>query len=1461
VDPGKRSATQALRFVGDVVGFEGRLSLARDAIAELASALAEDEFEDAMVAASVVRRTLAHLENELATGTAGPDARAKLRELQHQVAPLLAQAPAASDAAYQERFGGRLDTPRPRWNAEADRWRVQRKQRAPHDDDPAQVHAAASAGVAGASAPLPFLDIVQAAFGRHDISNVTSTIGGEAHGASTAIGASAYAIGDRVAFAQAPDLHTASHEAAHVVQQRHGVSVSGGIGQTGDPYEQHADAVADAVVAGRSAERLLDTMASGGGGGPAVQRDDKDAAKALVVEPQIRARLAAPVAATDVAAQRTRKLALVELFRSIASPERERLRHRLVDRSRGDSLVKLVYDRLDHQTVKELVDVLGGVVAAVPDAHVSDEMFGFLRQLDAASLHPSQNPVIVDSAWIQSKQIAITPSAKLGPPIALALQWSVTFFVPAPVLMPMVEGGQGTVQWDANKPAAAPFSFTIGAIGHYAIEVDVIANGLLVKHLSSQVEARPLAADHLADGLGNPAQIADVGAAVEVMDDPELGRQNTNLRSQMSTALANGKSGDHDKLGGALREVEWAQYEHGDKQPPPLAIRDWKSTNELVDDMPEEPVEMRRWLERYLASYGPWKFQDISMALHLGMAATFDEHTPRALKLRKAAREAGQLVAEGDALLGEFENTGATLMRDLLTVSKEATHHEMQHYGIELKLPPRTGPDRVAPPPATPPPAKKGPSERQVEVAILKETIQTLKTKKQELDAEAGPARVRQWQLFKHNPKGAWIDDPDADPHFHEMSTALATMWTDAIDAFPFLAGYKEGRDKDFAKLGDSNDPNQPMAMIYDETAEVLKNIAKAEEGLANGKFKVWSMAKLANMTKARLQIVPGTWRDKLIEEETHNRAVHDTWTGIFTGILTMGLALLSAAPSGGASIGAGIAVLALDAKAIYEGIEKYQYGKAAGKSSLDPAQSLTNEDPSLAWVVVDCVAAGLDAGQLVGTFKRAVKLRALAKAATESSPEVHELRDALNQIGRKHGLSYDLGEKVLRGSAAAGVETAAREGSTLGKLTRPEIEALGKKVGATVQIEEGLGAEIRVHYRIDKVTRAIEVVGIKAGEHANVGEILLHEGTVQLLERYNGTVGKIRRLWDDFKKMFGARGSVPFPPGSEAFNSWHELQKLPAIIEARQARLGSGVLAHDAEAALREDTAFLENELEHHKGIVEQASLEEGADFVASADKANKEAIAAGYPKPKSKAYYYVRSGKGAKNEFYLRRVSVKDAEPLRAEVVNGVPTGRFVKGELSRGEKAEELIKSWAEPTQKAFDAAKADAITKYGKELYDVVPVKGIAETDIKVGELLDRAATVEIERAFRKSLLAKGVENASAKARAMVEELADHQIRVIKGTDQLRAFGYRAAHLKGAEAVGDLHHWLPLYLGGDHRALVDMIADEHTALHRVMDSLEAAGVTLAPGSIHSAPGLNFTEGAAILFTNGAIDFVHL
>jgi hypothetical protein len=139
----------------------------------------------------------------------------------------------------------------------------------------ADVKSTAAQGVAGSGGAMPHLDTIQASFGGHDLGDVQAHVGGSAGDAAGAIGAQAYTQGNNVAFKGGPSLHTAAHEAAHVVQQREGVSLADGVGQAGDSYERNADAVADRVVQGQSAADLLPSGGAQGDGGT-VQRQSTD---------------------------------------------------------------------------------------------------------------------------------------------------------------------------------------------------------------------------------------------------------------------------------------------------------------------------------------------------------------------------------------------------------------------------------------------------------------------------------------------------------------------------------------------------------------------------------------------------------------------------------------------------------------------------------------------------------------------------------------------------------------------------------------------------------------------------------------------------------------------------------------------------------------------------------------------------------------------------------------------------------------------------------------------------------------------------------------------------------------------------------------------------------------------------------------------------------------------------------
>ena len=116
----------------------------------------------------------------------------------------------------------------------------------------------AQAGFLGANQAVPHQAQLQAAFGpTQDLSKISAFVGGNADRAAAAFSARAYAIGNRIGFRSAPDLHLAAHEAAHVALGHSGVRLRSDVDGSSDADERRADEVADRVVRGESAADLL----------------------------------------------------------------------------------------------------------------------------------------------------------------------------------------------------------------------------------------------------------------------------------------------------------------------------------------------------------------------------------------------------------------------------------------------------------------------------------------------------------------------------------------------------------------------------------------------------------------------------------------------------------------------------------------------------------------------------------------------------------------------------------------------------------------------------------------------------------------------------------------------------------------------------------------------------------------------------------------------------------------------------------------------------------------------------------------------------------------------------------------------------------------------------------------------------------------------------------------------------
>ena len=102
----------------------------------------------------------------------------------------------------------------------------------------------------------------------HDFSQVRVHTGAHASESAQALNAIAYTGNSNIVFAEGhyqpasnEGRRLLAHELAHVVQQHASVGLKDALGQAGDAYERHAEAVANLVVDGKQAEPLLDQIA------------------------------------------------------------------------------------------------------------------------------------------------------------------------------------------------------------------------------------------------------------------------------------------------------------------------------------------------------------------------------------------------------------------------------------------------------------------------------------------------------------------------------------------------------------------------------------------------------------------------------------------------------------------------------------------------------------------------------------------------------------------------------------------------------------------------------------------------------------------------------------------------------------------------------------------------------------------------------------------------------------------------------------------------------------------------------------------------------------------------------------------------------------------------------------------------------------------------------------------------
>jgi hypothetical protein len=688
------------------------------------------------------------------------------------------------------------------------------------------------------------------------------------------------------------------------------------------------------------------------------------------------------------------------------------------------------------------------------------------------------------------------------------------------------------------------------------------------------------------------------------------------------------------------------------------------------------------------------------------------------------------------------------------------------------------------------------------------------------------------------------------------------------LQRYPMLGRYQDPDDLDtFIKETKSG----RVDSLERDANQVVRDVYTTRSNIMTGDLNLWTVPSVVYSTMVGLGIDPdgkqGTW----IKNKASKQKSKEQFLSIALAVFSIGFGIAAAVFTGGASLAFAAGAFGVGMVDAIRTTEQHFVTNAATNTDVDTPESMLPQEAKehWGWLIVAWAGVALDFADLAKAAKAGKVGSEIAEVA-KGSKTVDEAAQVLAAGNPK---------LLARLRKAAGVH----------KVTDPVsadmLKQLEPQVGARIEIDpKTLGNSGEVRVNLKKVDDGLVVTGITVGARATVGDVLLHAETVRLLKRYNGTVGKLRELWDRFRSFAKLSGDQVVPPAgwaknSQAYLSWYEVKKLQDIIDVKRAQLQELMKKGAPQAqqdALRRDLAFLDNEYGIHKQVVDQAASEAAGELFVAMGEGTKAAMngplglrlpdfphvgPSADPKVlqdalEQSAYYYRRQGGG----FVLARKANKGGKALQPEIVDGKWTGKFIEDadKMTRLEREAALVGSWPEELR---DAYKALGDAHKGK----LVPVQGVAASGTSIGKLdpdfVDECAQI-LTPAYTRLLGGDTVAGA-AKAREVAESIASHDITVVSGTEHLRAaHGYRASYFKGLEsqglkagADGEVHHLIPLYLGGHHKELLDLEPALHKKMHELIDQVPFSEGTLAPSSIRSA-GLPFDKGAAVVGSDGSV-----
>ena len=441
----------------------------------------------------------------------------------------------------------------------------------------------------------------------------------------------------------------------------------------------------------------------------------------------------------------------------------------------------------------------------------------------------------------------------------------------------------------------------------------------------------------------------------------------------------------------------------------------------------------------------------------------------------------------------------------------------------------------------------------------------------------------------------------------------LKLRWIQLEQHNPMLAAFRDrgGTPAEALETLTEGGEEQKQAVVA-QVLPKLRNLGRVRSKIDEGDLQPLALPQVASMTRQRLRVPAGSMRDAVFRDEVdHAKSGDFDWAML---ALSLGLAAITAIPTGGSSVIAGVKVaaelvmLGADVWQAGESLDDYATQKAACDTDLDQAKSLSDEEPSLAWLAVDLLAIPQGVGSVRTSFREARQVIARARAlraAVEKGADPKLFREELNRLGKQHGLpdGEALGERVEREarSAAPGAAPAAKKAATdaipAGELAVDHLATLEKRLGHPVELVDDLDAGVHVDFDIAK-NGDVSVERVRIGRSATAADVLAHKATIALAQRYNGAWGELCRVLDDIKGLFGKTPALT--PGTPEWKAWLEGEKYFRLAQDRRALL-AGMPPAGRAAILRAEIETLEQHAEKYAELAQHLRGEKASNAVVA--------------------------------------------------------------------------------------------------------------------------------------------------------------------------------------------------------------------------------------------------------------------